>query len=143
MKNNTQAINVKLNNEDKPIDLGNYNLDFVLRGNRKVQKAKISEFISRSGGAVIVFEDTPSNAEGVAINIAESIGDTFLQDDYEEFVSSIEEEMHEQYTLITCLRSGVAFHYGNMPSIIRNGIEYFFKRGDIKFIVCTSTLLQG
>lgn len=143
VKNNTQAINVKLNNEDKPIDLGNYNLDFVLRGNRKVQKAKISEFISRSGGAVIVFEDTPSNAEGVAINIAESIGDTFLQDDYEEFVSSIEEEMHEQYTLITCLRSGVAFHYGNMPSIIRNGIEYFFKRGDIKFIVCTSTLLQG
>ena len=143
VKNNTQAINVKLNNEDKPIDLGNYNLDFVLRGNRKVQKAKIAEFISRSGGAVIVFEDTPSNAEGVAINIAESIGDTPLQDDYEEFVSSIEEEMHEQYTLITCLRSGVAFHYGNMPSIIRNGIEYFFKRGDIKFIVCTSTLLQG
>ncbi|ELY5836586.1 hypothetical protein SNQ34_000901 [Cronobacter sakazakii] len=143
MKNNTQAINVKLNNEDKSIDLGNYNLDFVLRGNRKVQKAKLAEFISRSGGAVIVFEDTPSNAEGVAINIAESIGDTSLQDDYEEFVSSIEEEMHEQYTLITCLRSGVAFHYGNMPSIIRNGIEYFFKRGDIKFIVCTSTLLQG
>lgn len=143
VKNNTRAINVKLNNEDAPIDLGNYNLDFVLRDNRKVQKAKVAEFISRSGGAVIVFEDTPSNAEGVAINIAESLGDTSLQDDYEEFVSSIEEEMHEQYTLITCLRSGVAFHYGNMPSIIRNGIEYFFKRGDIKFIVCTSTLLQG
>jgi replicative superfamily II helicase len=29
-----------------------------------------------------------------------------------------------------------------MPSIIRNGIEFFFKRGDIRFIVCTSTL-QG
>lgn len=143
VKNNTRAINVKLNNEDEPIDLGNYNLDFVLRDNRKVQKAKVAEFISRSGGAVIVFEDTPSNAEGVAINIAESVGDISLQYDYEEFVSSIEEEMHEQYTLITCLRSGVAFHYGNMPSIIRNGIEYFFKRGDIKFIVCTSTLLQG
>ncbi|MCA6968444.1 DEAD/DEAH box helicase [Pectobacterium carotovorum] len=143
VRNNTKAINVKLNAEDKPIDLGIYELDFVLRDNRKVQKAKLAEFISRSGGAVIVFEDTPSNAEGVAINIAEIFGEVSLQNDFEEFISSIEEEMHEQYTLITCLRSGVAFHYGNMPSIIRNGIEYFFKRGDIKFIVCTSTLLQG
>ncbi|WP_459175659.1 DEAD/DEAH box helicase [Ewingella americana] len=143
VRNNTSAINVKLNTENEPIDLGVYELDFVLRDNRKVQKAKIAEFISRSGGAVIVFEDTPSNAEGVAINIAESFGGIPLDDDFKEFISSIEEEMHEQYTLITCLRSGVAFHYGNMPSIIRNGIEYFFKRGDIKFIVCTSTLLQG
>lgn len=143
VRNNTKAINVKLNAEDKSIDLGIYELDFVLRDNRKVQKAKLAEFISRSGGAVIVFEDTPSNAEGVAINIAEIFGEVSLQNDFEEFISSIEEEMHEQYTLITCLRSGVAFHYGNMPSIIRNGIEYFFKRGDIKFIVCTSTLLQG
>ena len=143
VKNNPRAINVKLNFEDEPIDLGIYEMDFVLRDNRKRQKAKIAEFISRSGGAVIVFEDTPSNAEGVAINIAEIFGAVPLQADFEEFISSIEEEMHEQYALITCLRSGVAFHYGNMPSIIRNGIEYFFKRGDVKFIVCTSTLLQG
>lgn len=143
VRNNTRAINVKLNTDNGPIDLGIYELDFVLRDNRKVQKAKIAEFISRSGGAVIVFEDTPSNAEGVAIKISENLGGIHLQDDFEEFIFSIEEEMHEQYTLITCLRSGVAFHYGNMPSIIRNGIEYFFKRGDIRFIVCTSTLLQG
>lgn len=143
VRNNTKAINVKLNTENDPIDLGVYELDFVLRDNRKVQKAKIAEFISRSGGAVIVFEDTPSNAEGVAINIAENLGEMHLQDDFEEFIASIEEEMHEEYILITCLRSGVAFHYGNMPSIIRNGIEFFFKRGDIRFIVCTSTLLQG
>ncbi|ENV9331898.1 DEAD/DEAH box helicase [Klebsiella aerogenes] len=143
VRNNTKAINVKLNADGNPIDLGVYELDFVLRDNRKVQKAKLAEFISRTGGAVIVFEDTPSNAEGVAINIAEHFGELTLENDFKEFISSIEEEMHEQYTLITCLRSGVAFHYGNMPSIIRNGIEYFFKRGDIKFIVCTSTLLQG
>lgn len=143
VRNNTKAINVKLNADGNPIDLGVYELDFVFRDNRKVQKAKLAEFISRSGGAVIVFEDTPSNAEGVAINIAEHFGELTLENDFKEFISSIEEEMHEQYTLITCLRSGVAFHYGNMPSIIRNGIEYFFKRGDIKFIVCTSTLLQG
>ncbi|WP_337021232.1 DEAD/DEAH box helicase [Pantoea anthophila] len=143
VSHNTKAINVKVNAEDEPIDLGVYELDFVLRGNRKVQKARIAEFISRSGGSVIVFEDTPSNAEEVAINIAKNISKLYLQSDFEEFIASIEDEMHEKYTLITCLCSGVAFHYGNMPSIIRNGIEYFFKRGDIRFIVCTSTLLQG
>ncbi|MBH3259071.1 DEAD/DEAH box helicase [Serratia marcescens] len=143
VRNNTKAVSISLNSEDRVIDLGVYKLDFILRGNRSVQKAKLAEFISRSGGAVIVFENTPSNAESVAINIAEVLSETLLEDDFDEFISSIKEEMHEQYTLITCLRSRVAFHYGNMPSIIRNGIEYFFKRGDIRFIVCTSTLLQG
>jgi hypothetical protein len=84
----------------------------VLRDNRKVQKAKIAEFISRSGGAVIVFEDTPSNAEGVAINIAENLGEMHLQDDFEEFIASIEEEMHEEYILITCQRSESPFIMG-------------------------------
>ncbi|HII2628020.1 TPA: DEAD/DEAH box helicase [Escherichia coli] len=143
VKNSPKSINVQLQNGDDNINIGTYNVSFSLRGNKKNQKARLAEFVSRSGGAVIVFENNPADAESIALNISECIEEIDLEDDFLEFIDLVQEEMHEQYSLINCLYSGVAFHYGNMPSIIRNGIEFFFKRGDVKFIVCTSTLLQG
>ena len=38
---------------------------------------------------------------------------------------------------------GVGFHYGTMPAIIRKSIENAFEDGDLKFLVCTPTLLHG
>jgi hypothetical protein len=37
----------------------------------------------------------------------------------------------------------VAFHYGNMPLLIREEIERLFSTGTIKYLVCTSTLIEG
>jgi hypothetical protein len=37
----------------------------------------------------------------------------------------------------------VAFHYGNMPSLLREEIERLFRIGKIRFLVCTSTLIEG
>ena len=38
---------------------------------------------------------------------------------------------------------GVAFHYGQMPSLLREAIESAFRNSTIKFLVCTTTLFQG
>ncbi|MDE8757134.1 DEAD/DEAH box helicase [Pectobacterium polaris] len=152
VKNNTKALSVTLQSPMGNINLGIFELDFVFRGGKIIQKAMLAEFISKSGGAVIVYENNPSNAENIAVEISKRIEVDDLENDYLEFISLVEDEMHEKYSLLRCLSSRVAFHYGNMPSIIRNGIEYFFKRGDIEyffkrgdieFMVCTSTLLQG
>ena len=37
----------------------------------------------------------------------------------------------------------MAYHFGNMPQVIRNLIESLYKDGKIKYIFCTSTLLEG
>ena len=41
------------------------------------------------------------------------------------------------------MKRGVAFHFGNMPSLIRLEIERLFRSGKIRFLVCTSTLIEG
>lgn len=51
--------------------------------------------------------------------------------------------IHPKYSLTETLKNGVAFHYGNMPLIIRSEIEDLFSRGEIRFLVCTSTLIEG
>lgn len=45
--------------------------------------------------------------------------------------------------LAPLVERGVAFHYGNMPSLIRLEVERLFRSGKIRFLVCTSTLIEG
>lgn len=61
-------------------------------------------------------------------------------DDLSEF---IKETVHENYLLATYVRRGVAFHYGDIPLSIKLRVEEQFKKGNIKFLACTSTLLEG
>ena len=51
--------------------------------------------------------------------------------------------VHPQFGLASLVERGVAFHFGNMPSLIRLEIERLFRSGKIRFLVCTSTLIEG
>jgi superfamily II DNA/RNA helicase len=55
----------------------------------------------------------------------------------------IKTHVHQQYILGTTIEYGVAFHYGNMPAVVRKTIEDYFTEGKIDYLVCTSTLLHG
>ncbi|MCC0630613.1 MULTISPECIES: DEAD/DEAH box helicase [unclassified Clostridioides] len=55
----------------------------------------------------------------------------------------IKENIHKDYDLIKFLRRGIAYHFGKLPSIVRESIEDLFKRGTIKYLFCTNTLLEG
>ena len=51
--------------------------------------------------------------------------------------------VHPQFKLASLVERSVAFHYGNMPSLIRLEVERLFRSGKIRFLVCTSTLIEG
>ncbi|MBH7349997.1 DEAD/DEAH box helicase, partial [Clostridioides difficile] len=55
----------------------------------------------------------------------------------------IKENIHKDYYLIKFLKKGIAYHFGKLPSIVRESIEDLFKRGIIKYLFCTNTLLEG
>ncbi len=58
-------------------------------------------------------------------------------------VELTEKTVHKDYRLIKVLRRGVGFHYGNMPTLVRAEIERLFGDGTLRYLVCTSTLLEG
>lgn len=55
----------------------------------------------------------------------------------------LESEIHPLYSLVRCLKKGVAFHHGGLLDVARLEVEDLFVEGAIKNLVCTSTLLQG
>jgi len=58
-------------------------------------------------------------------------------------ISQIKSYIHPEYYLADFLRKRIAYHFGNLPQIIRNKVEALFKQSEINFVFCTSTLLEG
>ncbi|EWS66764.1 RNA helicase, partial [Vibrio vulnificus BAA87] len=57
--------------------------------------------------------------------------------------NNIKELIHDDYYLSDLVKKGVAFHNADLPKVIRNIIEELYQERHIKYIFCTSTLLEG
>lgn len=60
-----------------------------------------------------------------------------------EVIKFLHENIHPDYYLIDCLKKGVGYHHGKMPIQIRTLVEDLFKGKELRFLFCTSTLLEG
>ncbi len=60
-----------------------------------------------------------------------------------EAAQQIREYIHPDYELANMLELGVAFHFGGLPQAIRILIESLFRDGEIRYLFCTPTLLEG
>jgi len=58
-------------------------------------------------------------------------------------ITQIKGYIHKDYYLADFLSKGIAYHFGNLPQIIRNKVEDLFKQSRISYLFCTSTLLEG
>lgn len=95
-------------------------------------------------GGTLVYANGAAEAEQIAVLIAQT-SDLARSGDAE--LSSLAElarkGVHPDYQLANVVEEGVAFHYGNMPSLLRLEIERLFREGKLRFLVCTSTLVEG
>lgn len=95
-------------------------------------------------GGTLVYCNGAAEAEEVAFLISQ-LGDPEKLDDQEllDLADLARKGVHKNYQLAPLVERGVAFHYGNMPALIRMEIERLFRLGKIKFLACTSTLIEG
>ena len=94
------------------------------------------------GASNIVYANGAGDAEQIALGIAAQLKRTPTPN-RQALALLAAETVHPAYALVACVRQGVAFHYSNMPTQIRQAVEDAVANGDIDFLVCTTTLLQG
>lgn len=122
--------------------LGNVHLDEIPTTRQRLPH--IAQALGGTGGNLI-YANGAADAEFFAREIYNLLGPeadsqcSELQD-LSEF---IRETVHEKYLLASYVLRGVAFHYGNIPLSLKLRIEDQFKAGNIKYLACTSTLLEG
>lgn len=106
----------------------------------------VAHAVGRASHGNIVYVNGAAEAEKIAAQLFDLIGaDVEGQSaiDLRNLIELTQHTVHRNFALATCLRRGVAFHYGNMPLLIREEIEHLFSDGAIKYLVCTSTLIEG
>jgi len=103
-----------------------------------------------SDGANIIYCNSTDSTVNNARDFISLINNSFINslsctqiNELDDAINTISEVIHPQYFLIDCLKNGIGFHFGRLPHIVRVKIEKLFKKGIIKFLFCTSTLLEG
>lgn len=112
---------------------------FALKDNGKL--AAVAEELGSSGRS-LVYATGAKNAEDLTGLIAFNRPTKNIQA-LSDLAKFIEQHVHKQYSLAQFVRQGVSFHYGNMPSLLREGIETAFRDGQLDYLCCTTTLFQG
>ena len=136
---------VSLCAHDASVSLGTVGLD----ASPSPESKRLSFVAHAIGGASpgnIIYVNGAADAEKVAGHLYDLIGSDIEGEAATELKMLIEltqHVVHKNFQLAIYLRRGVAFHYGNIPLLIREEIERLFSTGTIKYLVCTSTLIEG
>jgi hypothetical protein len=100
--------------------------------------------LSMGGPGNIVYVNGASEAEKTALQLYDSLEPGGkVDDEIANLIELCEKTIHKRFVLNRTLQRGVAFHYGNMPLLVKGEIERLFTANKIRFLVCTSTLIEG
>jgi superfamily II DNA/RNA helicase len=123
----------------EPIGSFIFKRGFALTDDGKL--AAVAQELGASGRS-LVYATGAKNAEDLTALIAlnRSASET---SGLVELAKFIKQHIHKSYSLAHFVQCGVAFHYGNMPSLLRESIEAAFRKGELDYLCCTTTLFQG
>jgi len=113
--------------------------------NKMFKGDKLADIVYRlgQGESNIIYQNQTNYCENTARDIAALITENIDSLALEEAADYIESFLHKDFSLASNLRKGVAFHYGPLPGVVRIMIENLARDGEVKYIVCTSTLAEG
>jgi superfamily II DNA/RNA helicase len=108
----------------------------------------VSFALGRAQNGTLIYANRAADAEKIAWQIydaltLESADGNPTDQELEELSRFASDSVHPEFQLVPLVKRGVAFHYGNMPTLLRSEIERLFRVGKIRFLVCTSTLIEG
>lgn len=104
--------------------------------------------LGRNDHGTLIYANGAASTEKIARIIYDGLlgdeaGTGALDDELYDLSEFCRQAIHAKFLLVDLVKRGVAFHYGNMPTILRSEIERLFREGKIRFLVCTSTLIEG
>jgi len=60
-----------------------------------------------------------------------------------DFADWLSRNYSEDWSLVKFIRAGIAIHHSSLPRSIAQYILHLFNEGDVRFLLCTSTIIEG
>lgn len=103
---------------------------------------RLIELSSSLEDPTLIFCQSPASANKVAKAFFNSnkFERTYENNDLADWLRS---NYHSQWILPDCLEYGIGIHHGKIPRAIAQKCIKLFNEGKIKYLICTSTLIEG
>ena len=88
----------------------------------------------------LIFVRSPARATEVVRWLTES---NVRSDGMPPLADWLAENYHADWALVAGLRQGIALHHGRLPRAVAHHLVAAFNDGYLRFMVCTSTLIEG
>jgi hypothetical protein len=108
----------------------------------KSNEEKIKEIINNLTESSLFFCRSPKSVDELA-KLLSSIRPKNDNKIITEFSQWLADYYHKDWSLLKFLKHGIGIHHARIPRAIANFILYLFNRGILKYLICTSTLIEG
>ncbi|MFT5632548.1 MAG: replicative superfamily II helicase [Rubritalea sp.] len=102
-----------------------------------------SYLVENSGDKNIVYLNKPTSTHEVGMKLA-LLMPNLESPEIDKACEHLSSFLHKNYLLIKLLRKGIICHHGSIPESVRSYLEKIYRENeDVKFVITTSTLLEG
>jgi late competence protein required for DNA uptake (superfamily II DNA/RNA helicase) len=116
---------------------------------KNIKKKNLFDLLSTIEDQTIIYCSAPNKATNLALEYVEyikhnnvKIENPFVKENLN-IIEWIKENINSKWSLNTALENSVAFHHGALPRHLGSTIVDSFNSGAIKWLFCTSTLIEG
>jgi hypothetical protein len=120
------------------LDITHYNL----KKDAQERRDKLVELCSSFTTPTLVYCQSPRSARDAA-RLIYTKADLPEVETTRDAVAWLESHFPAEWEVIQALRHGVGIHHGNVPRALQQYLVRAFEEGLIRFLVCTSTIIEG
>lgn len=117
-------------------------MQYDLPRNGEDRPNKLVELVSTISGATLIYCQSPTSAVRVAKRLLLDV----MKKPVEVCVDAagwMADNFHSEWIAAHALRHGVGLHHGGIPRALQQHMVRMFNDGAIRFLICTSTLIEG
>jgi hypothetical protein len=119
------------------------------REKKALKKDNLFKLLSEYKEQTLIYCSSPNKATTLGLEFISYLKTKQIDSDIENLSSNddmiewIGENINPKWSLVDALKSGVAFHHGALPRHLGSSIVDAFNSGTIRWLFCTSTLIEG